>query len=312
CRAIDYGKKSGRTLFIDWADGQFAKKGVNAFNEYFELINTDNITDSKQLIEGNKSFYPEIWKKHLEKGIYDLFVVSESDLLKNIPYSFLSKGKGKMLKRYWQLAQNTSSTKSATVKNHFTGIMHSDNFPFGSDLPSTLKEDVVIYADFSPSYSEEIFLKHIRLKKIVLDKINTFAAEKALEKNTIGVHVRNTDKKPTQSIESIFSQIEKLGLKAPAIFLATDNKFVIEQFEKKYSNLILYPKFLPTEIKDGLHQYALYNNKEDIALQLFEDSIIDMWLLSKCEYLLYQGNSSFSVISKVLHSNKIKTINWLN
>lgn len=313
CSAIDYCNKTHRTLYIDWSDGQFAKRGDNAFNEYFELAGTNNIIDP-EIITSQKdlTFYPAIWKEQIGKGIYDTYFVTESERFNSIPYKLLPSGRSKMLRRYWQYIDADNKSLKDRKTSHLKGISAKNNFPFGSDLSTTLNEDVVVFADFSPSYSEDIFAAHIRLKKIILDKINAFASEHSLEKNTIGIHVRNTDKKPTESIDKLFSKIESIPLQNPQLFLATDNKFVIESFKAKYPNVVSYPKFLPDEIKEGLHQFALYNNKGDISLQLFEESIIDMWLLSKCEYLLYQGNSSFSVVSKILHRNKIKCFNWLN
>ena len=43
--------------------------------------------------------------------------------------------------------------------------------------------------------------------------------------------------------------------------------------------------------------------------KMFHDSIMDMWLLSKAEYLLYQGNSTFSTISMELKKG-INCFDW--
>ncbi|MGZ3861843.1 MAG: nodulation protein NodZ [Bacteroidia bacterium] len=312
CSAIEYSKKTNRTLFVDWSDGQFAGRGVNAFNECFELEAVNTVLSAGPIKAGELTYYPAVWKGQIDKGIYDLYFVTETEKINAIPYKALPKGRMKMLKRYWQFIDDDNKSLKNRKVSHFKGIYGKNNFPFGSDLSGSLTEDVVIFADFSPVYSEQIFLKHVRLKKHIREKITSFSEKNKLAQNTIGIHVRNTDKKPTQSIETLFSKIESLKLKKPQIFLATDNRFVIEQFETKYPGLISYPKFLPEQIKEGLHQYALYNNMEDISIQLFEDSIADMWLLSECEYLLYQSNSSFSIISKTLHVNKQKQFDWLS
>jgi hypothetical protein len=48
--------------------------------------------------------------------------------------------------------------------------------------------------------------------------------------------------------------------------------------------------------------------------RFFEDSIADMWLLSMTGMLYWQGNSSFSYISKILKNdsaNSATTVDWL-
>ena len=39
--------------------------------------------------------------------------------------------------------------------------------------------------------------------------------------------------------------------------------------------------------------WGLDNSDEEYNTQMLKDSIMDMWLLSKCEFLLFQGSSSF-------------------
>jgi hypothetical protein len=313
CNAIEYCVLSKRKIYIDWSDGQFAPKGNNVFTRYFTLKNINTVIDINEITTSNElTFYPEIWKKNINKGIYDSFAVSEINSFHPTLFKSIPEGRTKMLKRYWQYLENTSITQSSKTKNHFAGVLNKNNFPFGSDLSKKLSEDVIVFADFSPPYSEIIFLNHIKLKPELEEKINRFVIDKELTKNTIGIHVRSTDKKPTKNLDLLFEKISDLPLNNPRVFLATDNKYVLDEFENKFPSLVMYPKFLPKNIQNGLHQYALYNDNQDISIKLFEDSIIDMWLLSMCEYLLYQGNSSFSIISNILHRDKRKAFDWLN
>ena len=74
--------------------------------------------------------------------------------------------------------------------------------------------------------------------------------------------------------------------------------------------MIELPKLMPDVKSGGMHLWAKYNDQLHEAGRILEESVMDMWLLSKCEYLLYQGNSTFSLISKTLHSNKNKVVDW--
>ena len=63
------------------------------------------------------------------------------------------------------------------------------------------------------------------------------------------------------------------------------------------------------EGKRGLHQWALDEKRDDVKEQMFKESIIDMYALSRCGFLLYQGNSSFSCMSDELRDH-MKSDDW--
>ena len=84
-----------------------------------------------------------------------------------------------------------------------------------------------------------------------------------------------------------------------------------ELFLKEFPNLILFPKYKPNLKGEGLHQWALYNHAEDLKYEIFEQGVLEMFLLSKCHYLYYQGNSTFSNISKTYHTNQNNCYDWL-
>jgi hypothetical protein len=182
--------------------------------------------------------------------------------------------------------------------------------PLGSRYSKKIKEDIVFYADFCPQFDKLTFLNHIDLKPVFKKAIEKMAEELGLYQNTIGIHIRSTDKKPTKSIDEIDRHIDSLNLKNHCLFLATDNAEVKSYFDKKYGNVLNSGAFLPADMQSGLHQWALYGGNSGRLAGIFKESIIDMWLLSKCEYLLYQGNSSFSTISKTLHKDNNKCIDW--
>lgn len=298
-QAISYAEKSGRTLLIDWRDGQFDGHGENAFTKFFALkkIAYENVEDVD--FSSVRSVYPKVWKGLLDKNVYDSFE-QDSVALTYLPFRFQKFFKKISFKAgYWKHLDNG---KAGGIMN----LLSTKNFVRGEYLPKYRKEDVVVFVDFSPPPKEKIIQENIMLNEQVLAKIDRFVEEKGLDKNTIGIHIRYTDKKPDSSFDKLYEEIEKVYKSGMNLFLATDNKAIIDMFQSKYGNVILYPKYLPDEQNEGLHQWALYNKQEDLKATMFEESIIDMWLLARCEYLIYQKNSSFSNISKILKDdNKI-------
>jgi dsRNA-specific ribonuclease len=53
----------------------------------------------------------------------------------------------------------------------------------------------------------------------------------------------------------------------------------------------------------GLHKWAEKQGDYVLAQTILKESILDLYLLSACKYLYYQGNSSFSKIAVALKDN---------
>lgn len=292
--AIKYCERTNRILIIDWSDGQFDKSGIDAFEKCFDLKNmTYSKIDTIKNWE-NLSHSSELLKNSKEKGIYDLYKSNQS--------SFWSKFSGKLfyteslkkLRRNWQPLQNVKNEKSLN---------------YGSDLSDNHKEDILYYIDFFPFINFNDLPKYVQIKSFLNEKIESFIKQNHLS-NAVGIHIRYTDKKPTIEIEKIINHI-KLNYKNSSVYLSTDSIEIENLFSTQFSEVILFPKIKPKLKGEGLHQWALYNNEEELKYTLFEESVIELFLLSRCKYLFYQGNSTFSNISKVYHSNKNNCYDWL-
>jgi hypothetical protein len=296
--AINYAKLTNRTLLIEWNDGQFSKKGTNAFYDFFNLLEIKNIQSITEIPNlDNKSVFPKVWKNLLKTNLYDNFESASISLFSKLPARLNKYIKPlSMRSGYYRHKENSN-------KNDFQNLISKKNFIAGGNYSKDYNEDIVVFVDFSPKYYEAIIRNNINLVDSFQNKITTFSLKHTLNKNGIGVHIRYTDKKPDASFDILYSQIDKLNTSDKKLFLSTDNLEIQEMMMIKYPNIIIYPKFLPKEQLEGLHQWALYNNKEDEKLRLFEESIIDMWLLSECSHLIYQANSSFSQTSRILKNN---------
>ncbi|NLZ74161.1 MAG: hypothetical protein GX905_10190 [Bacteroidales bacterium] len=309
--AIQYATSSNRVLLVDWADGMFRKKGENVFYDYFDIKGVTHIKSINEIETFiPKTCYPRIWGQNPKASVYDLYEPNHANFLLKF---FPSKLHGRLAlpHGYWQLKQKSSSTINRdwlTIKAFF----NRNNIPYGGKYSNQMKEDVVFFADYIPPFSGKFLKKHIEPVSEIQREINNLANEWKLYTNTIGVHVRMTDKQPSNSLQYLKEKISHLNLENYQIFLATDNIEAEEFFQSNFKNIVFTKKWRPNgEARNkGIHQYASRNEDYEMAERQLRESIIDMWLLSKCEYLIWQENSSFSRVSAVLKNEPSKTFSW--
>lgn len=292
--AIKYCERNNRLLIVDWSDGQFDKKEIDAFEKCFDLKNVaygkiDAIENWEKLSHSSALF-----KKNKEMGVYDLYKSNQSDFWSKFPGKLFFSESLKKLRRNWKPLQNIQDEKLLN---------------YGSDLSDHHKEDVLYFIDFLPFINFNELPKYIQIKSFLNEKLETFVKQNRISE-AVGIHIRYTDKKPTIEVEKIIDHI-KLNYKSSSIYLSTDSTEIENLFSKQIPDLILFSKTKPKLKGEGLHQWALYNNEEELKYTLFEESIIEMFALSCCKYLFYQGNSTFSNTSKVYHQNKNNCYDWL-
>jgi len=293
--AIKYCEANNRILVIDWSDGQFDKKGIDAFKKCFELKNVQytEIENIGHWLSFKHS--SELFKIQKSEGVYDLYFNKQSSFFEKLPIKLFVFAWLKKLRRRWQ-----------PIKNG--GYFNSLNS--GSDLPNNVDDEILYYVDFLPYINYDELPNYLDLKPVINEKINRFVDENNLKKS-IGIHIRNTDKRPTTSVRKVIEHILVKHKNIP-VYLSTDSTEIEVMFLKAVPNLILFPKIKPKLNGEGLHQWALHNDPtEELKYTLYEESVMEMFLLSKCQYLYYQGNSTFSNISKVYHVNKTNCYDWL-
>lgn len=317
-KAIKYAKKTKRTIYLDWCDGMFGPTGTNVFFKYFEINNFDYMDSSDRVLEllenGATTFPSVLYKDDISNALLKNYYAC-TPWIANYPYYKVGMG---LIFRYkfsylfgLQSFQRVGDNKGylGVIKDIFKG----DNFPLGAALPSWLNQDVVLFADFRPLCSIKNLFDYIQLKSDYKEQFKKYALENDFS-NAIGVHVRYTDKKPTSKIDKLMrrlkSDLEKnSNLK---IFLCSDNNDIINEFKDIFQNrIIFFEKEIPKVDNGGIHKWAYRYFEEDQKEQLFYDCLADIWLLSMTKYLYWQGNSSFSLVSKVLKNDSSTTFDWL-
>lgn len=273
---------------------------------------SDKTVIDKALGNGMSRLPRSMSKEDLASSIYDNFHTATPLIAKITPYKMLMT---KLCKDKWNYLLGLQSwqrnyRKYGDVIRHWND---GDNFPLGSSLSYGHKEDIVFFADFRPMISMKHFSDYVVLKPEIEEEINRYADAHGI-RDAIGVHVRYTDKKPKAKLTNLIEKLDKImeGNPQQKIFLCTDNNDVISDFKQHFGdNTIVMEKYLPETGGAGIHQFALHNLDGKTKEAMFRDSIMDMWLLSKTKELYWQGNSSFSYISKIIKNDPKTTHNWM-
>lgn len=311
--AIDFAKQTNRTIVVDWKDGVFSSKDKNAFTIFFELNDVD-FCDFDEFVgsSANLSCYPHCYKGNLDKGLYDLFMAGSSNYLKKLPGISRLTGRLSRLSEFWMYSPADNFGKSVSsdwlaIKSLFS----TKYMEFGHKLSATRKEDVVVFADYWPGVINETLFRHIIIKSELIAKYESIRLKLGITNETIGLHVRFSDKKPTKEFEKLIDYLNSHNTKE--LFLCTDSRHVENTFRDTFKNrLIVFRKFSPgNNDSKNMHHWSMRNNDYSKAELIYEESLIDLLLLASCKKILYQGNSSYSKLALIFNQRKSEAINWL-
>ena len=314
--AIEYCKRNNRTLYVDWSDGLYGLKGENVFYKYFQIKELPHSSALPELKPGEYSACPTKWEKiGLSASLYDNYTYGLPGINKYVKERFLpGKGKLRNVRGYFYFQGKPYEEKvNDSNISYLLSIFNNRDISLGGFLKDNLKEDILIFSDYQPAYYPQNIVNHLSLNPELENLINDFSERNKLNE-AIGIHVRATDRKVNDALVLIKNKLSKIDqeYESSVIFLATDNKKIEHEFEQAGYKVVTYPKFIP-EIEaaagGGIHHWAKKNDQFDKAELILKESIIDMWLLSKCKYLLYMGNSSYSKISVTLHNSTC--VDWI-
>lgn len=153
----------------------------------------------------------------------------------------------------------------------------------------------------------KVYSNILKIKDGYLEKFETKRAYLGIDKDTLGVQIRGTDKKeelPEIKIESIFNSIDSIGKQK--IFLATDDKYYLDCLLNRYGSRIIYDHSL--QISSG--SQSIHHNCLNRS-QVNEEVLSSVYLLSKCSYFLYSF-SNVSLLALIMGVNNFQLIDYLN
>jgi hypothetical protein len=309
---IRYCEENQRTLIVDWSEGMFAEKGRNIFPEYFQLTGLPFLESLDELGPTNElTFYPQVFKRHLRSSIYDLY----SD---SVPFPRFRRRVLKVLTAgrwtvsgTWVLRPEFQSEAGSCMVPIFGMIRSGRLLPMSSEYPSNLDEAIVVGADFLPPFAAELFRRSVSIRPDVELRLSRIAQEYGIGQKSLGIHIRQTDWSWKSDAAPLLNKLRALPSNTyDKVFLATDSMKVVERFEGEIPSLVVYPKFLPEPEKGGLHHWSYQKGDPKLAESMFEESLIDLYLLSRCGTFWMQGESSFSKIANAFAAREQHAVDW--
>jgi hypothetical protein len=269
---LAFADLTGRTPVIDWRDGSYAPIGTNAYPLLFKTP----ITQKCDAFDGRAaSVTPAIWSGNLG--------LTPQEMIEKFAPKSHSSPTG--YRRFCVDLKVLDTDEDIAV--------------FWSYLPKFNRISRHLARDPRFAHHSETGLIAKNLDRFftpndrVFEQVSATATQ--LNRPSIGVHIRYTDRKIP--LDPIKKALRKRLTRTPgaSVFLATDNADVQTQIAAEFDNVYHIKKYLPT---DGSR---LHWPTSDIQkLHEAENALIDMWLLSRCDHLIYSRHSTFSVTSSYL------------
>lgn len=275
-----YAEATNRTPIVDWTDGMYDAPKINAFPHLFSYSKAGDQTSLLPKLRDN--IYPDIWNGRLDKSI--------SEMMSDLPPR---SHRSRFIHRKFSInvQHNHTSHDIVVFWNYIDRL---------NNLRPLLKRTGHPFANLDRCDIIGEFLKtRLRIQPKIQSAINGFCAEN-FKHPTIGVHMRYTDRKISlRKYQTAIDRVLKLS-PASSIFLASDSKEATKWLVSKYDRVFTAQKWMPN---DGgpIHHSEDPTDRNRMA----REALIDIYLLAKCDYLIYPSNSTFSFISHCLNlSNK--------
>ncbi|HWY37021.1 MAG TPA: nodulation protein NodZ [Bacteroidia bacterium] len=314
--AIKYAKKTNRVMVVDWRDGVFAEPAKNAFDIFFRLEGVESQTPGQLLnMKEKMTFYPESLECSIDEHLYQNYRAAASKNLIKLPGTTRLNGRLSRLSEFWLYSKGDNFGKQVYSDTEaIKSLFSSQSVEYGHKLSPRLKQKVVLFADYWPGDVEREYFEKIKIHPFLQEKIQNTISQLGINEETIGVHIRNTDKKPGKELTSLIDLLKKEAVERSNIFLATDNLHIEKLFRDTFKEkLISLAKYYPENSENqNMHHAALKSGNYSRAEKLYEECITDIFLLAACGTFYYQGNSSFSKLALMFAPDSQRSINWLN
>lgn len=140
----------------------------------------------------------------------------------------------------------------------------------------------------NPEILRKLYRDHLKLSPQIIQEAQAFMSNHFLSEKVLGVHIRQSDLRVC--LAKYQRAVDEFLGKNPnsVIFLATDNAEVEQAFLAAYDRVIVQSKWLPRP-GERIHGNA---QCPDLCRHAVE-SLIDLYLLAQCHYLIYSQTTTF-------------------
>lgn len=278
---ILYALLSGRELIVDWGDMYYSSDGSNSFPRFFakpEAYSTESILTSR-------SVHPAVWLNNLDKEAFFVTTKIHNIHLDNrwvvrnpVFWNKFSTDLKKLDYSEDILVRWSVYSEIHKLRRHFKGEFSS---------LSHLSNETIL---------RRLVAEELVPSENIQSRVDSYKERYFGESKTIGVHIRYTDRKT--SLSKHHAALERILEHNPksTIFLATDNKSVEEEFKSIYgdSKVVSTQKWYPQS--GSLHKSSECVDKCENGIE----ALTDIYLLASCHYLVFDQNSTFGYIAKLL------------
>jgi hypothetical protein len=162
--------------------------------------------------------------------------------------------------------------------------------------PSPHTEDIVMFDGTGGGDHNSTFYTYMRFTPVAIAEAKRRLS--LLPRAYVGVHVRNTDRRPKADIPKLIQKWAPM-LTQP-FFLATDNATTLAEFQKAFGDLVHSFSFLPTGASGPIH---IMKGVPPRVRNL--DAIVDLICLAHAESLLLSNpRSGYARLAAHLQANK--------
>ena len=260
-----------RTPIIDWRDGVYVEPGVNLY----PLLFADPLDGDPAVHDTAVDVSPPLWAGRL--AAQPRQIIAEA-----YPRSHSSPF------IYRKLSTDLRCDPAAAVAVFWSYL------PKTRRLAARLRRDPRFAGKAIDDLVTERLTRHFTPTGPVLPAVD--ALFEGRKRPVIGVHIRYTDSKsPLPRIEAELRALRR-RLPDSDIFLATDNGTVQDRIMARFDRVFVIEKSLDSEGQ------ALHVAAQSFAdpLQEARNALIDMWALSRCDWLIHSRHSTFSVAAALI------------
>ena len=267
-----WARAAGRRPYVDWRDNAYSRAGENSFFHFFESPAVDRSPppDSAEV-------HPPVWSGHLDWSVSRM--LHAYDPTKHASLT--------IHKKYSLDPSRADYPQPLVVFWYYMGR-------FAAMAP-LVRERVPGYAGLTiGAITSKALREELPLVPSIRERIDAIVSER-WARRVIGGHVRYTDR--TIDLGKLERAVEAQRRRMPGavLFLATDNRRVEEEYRRKFGEVLTTPKWFPPE-GAVMHQNEQCPDPVENGVQ----ALVDMFLLARCDALVYANRSTFSEISRRL------------
>lgn len=277
--AVAYAKLSERPLFVDWRGGLYKHPPErNLINDLFLLVDFD----VAPVPADSGSVHPARWAGALDKTFASVY---EED--GEPPWNR-------------QAAIEKYSFDLGRMDYPHDVLVMWDFDQFGKLRPA-MEQKLRIPMGLTEGEAMGIlFRRHLRLSSALEERLDEAWSRIPKGSPTVGVHVRLTRESALArgaiNLRDYYRVIDRLLKHGETkVFLATDNQAIQHQFERRYRDKVFVnPKWFD-QVGQPLH---LANQNCPDSWENIVGAMLDMFMLARCDTLVYPAWSSFSTVSR--------------